>query len=165
MRNIRSSSAKLPQRIERREARRLVSVNGGALLQHVAELVHALLFEGHAYDFYKAIESAKIELSDSEMVELRYPPLDLNVTVQRSTFESMIRPELDLVRKSIHDALDQAGIDARDVDRVLLTGGSAYIPAFRADLAQTFGEERLEQRDAFTAVVHGLGVRAQQLWG
>jgi hypothetical protein len=27
-----------------------------------------------------------------------------------------------------------------------------------------FGDERLEQRDAFTAVVHGLGVRAQQLW-
>jgi hypothetical protein len=23
----------------------------------------------------------------------------------------------------------------------------------------------MEQRDAFTAVVHGLGVRAQQLWG
>jgi hypothetical protein len=40
---------------------------------------------------------------------------------------------------------------------VLLTGGSAYIPAF--------GEDRLEQRDAFTAVVHGLGIRAQQLWG
>jgi len=47
---------------------------------------------------------------------------------------------------------------------VLLTGGSAYIPAFRADLAEMFGPERLEQRDAFTAVVHGLGVRAQQLW-
>jgi hypothetical protein len=27
-----------------------------------------------------------------------------------------------------------------------------------------FGPDRLEQRDAFTAVVHGLGVRAQQLW-
>jgi len=50
------------------------------------------------------------------------------------------------------------------VGRVLLTGGSAYIPAFRADLANLFGPERLEQRDAFTAVVHGLGVRAQQLW-
>ena len=77
----------------------------------------------------------------------------------------MIRPELDLVKKSIDDALAQAGISAKEVDRVLLTGGSAYIPAFRADLAQTFGEGRLEQRDAFTAVVHGLGVRAQQLWG
>jgi molecular chaperone DnaK (HSP70) len=48
---------------------------------------------------------------------------------------------------------------------VLLTGGSAYIPAFRDDLARIFGEDRLEQRDAFTAVVHGLGIRAQQLWG
>jgi hypothetical chaperone protein len=130
-----------------------------------AELVHALLFEGHAYDFYKAIEAAKIELSNAEVAELRYPALELHVTVRRATFESMIRPELDLVRKSIDDALVQAGIQAKEVDRVLLTGGSAYIPAFRADLAQTFGEERLEQRDAFTAVVHGLGVRAQQLWG
>jgi hypothetical chaperone protein len=129
-----------------------------------AELVHALLFEGHAYDFYKAIESAKIELSNAETTELRYPALDLHVTLRRATFESMIRPELDLVKRSIDDALVQAGINARDVDRVLLTGGSAYIPAFRADLAQTFGDERLEQRDAFTAVVHGLGVRAQQLW-
>ena len=77
----------------------------------------------------------------------------------------MIRPELDLVRQSIETALKEAAIGARDVDRVLLTGGSAYIPAFRADLVEMFGADRLEQRDAFTAVVHGLGVRAQQLWG
>jgi hypothetical chaperone protein len=70
-----------------------------------------------------------------------------------------------LVREAIQRALDEGGVEARDVDRVLLTGGSAYIPAFRADLAETFGSDRLEQGDAFTAVVHGLGVRAQQLWG
>jgi hypothetical chaperone protein len=129
------------------------------------ELVHALLYEGHAYDFYKAIESAKIALSDAEQVELSYPPLALKVTLRRITFESMIRPELDLVRQAIMAAMAEARIDAKEVDRVLLTGGSAYIPAFRADLAETFGDRRLEQRDAFTAVVHGLGVRAQQLWG
>jgi hypothetical chaperone protein len=87
------------------------------------------------------------------------------LTVRRSAFESMIRPELDLVRKAIEEALETAGIEARQVERVLMTGGSAYIPAFRADLQKTFGKERIEQRDAFTAVVHGLGVRAQQLWG
>ena len=48
---------------------------------------------------------------------------------------------------------------------MLLTGGSAYIPAFRGDLADRFGEERLERRDAFTAVLQGLGIRAPQLWG
>jgi len=127
-------------------------------------LVHALLYDGHAYDFYKAIESAKIALSDSAETELRFPALGLKVTLRRAAFESMIRPELDLVRASITRALDGAAVTPQDVGRVLLTGGSAYIPAFRNDLTEMFGAERLEQRDAFTAVVHGLGVRAQQLW-
>jgi hypothetical chaperone protein len=129
-----------------------------------AELVHALLYQGYAYDFYKAIEAAKIALSSAEATELEFSPLGLQVTLRRSAFESMIRPELDLVREAIGRALEAGRVGPRDVDRVLLTGGSAYIPAFRGDLAQTFGEDRLEQRDAFTAVVHGLGVRAQQLW-
>jgi hypothetical chaperone protein len=129
-----------------------------------AELVHALLYQGYAYDFYKAIEAAKIRLSSAEATELEFSPLGLRVTLRRSAFESMIRPELDLVREAIGRALDEARVTPADVDRVLLTGGSAYIPAFRGDLASTFGKDRLEQRDAFTAVVHGLGVRAQQLW-
>ena len=130
-----------------------------------ADVVHGLLYEGYAYDFYRAIESTKIALSSAPAAGLEYPPLGLNVTVQRSAFESMIRPELDLIAGTIGHALGEAGIEVGAVDRVLLTGGSAYIPAFRDDLARTFGVERLEQRDAFTAVVHGLGVRAQQLWG
>jgi hypothetical chaperone protein len=130
-----------------------------------AEIVHALLYEGHAYDFYKAIESAKIALSDADATEIEFGPLNLRVTVRRSAFESMIRPELELVAETTRRALAEARIAAADVERVLLTGGSAYIPAFRTELASTFGAEKLEQRDAFTAVVHGLGVRAQQLWG
>lgn len=130
-----------------------------------AEIVHALLYEGHAYDFYKAIESAKIALSESDATEIEFGPLNLRVTVRRSAFESMIRPELELVAETTLRALAEARIAAAEVERVLLTGGSAYIPAFRSELASTFGAGKLEQRDAFTAVVHGLGVRAQQLWG
>jgi molecular chaperone DnaK len=76
----------------------------------------------------------QVALSNAELVELTYPPLDLRVTLRRITFESMIRSELDLVRQAIMAALAEARIDAKEVDRVLLTGGSAYIPAFRADL-------------------------------
>lgn len=130
-----------------------------------AEIARSLLYEGHAYDFYKAIESAKIALSNQDATDIEFSPLNLRVTVRRSAFESMIRPELELVAQTTRRALGDAGLGAGDVDRVLMTGGSAYIPAFRADLASTFGMEKLEQRDAFTAVVHGLGVRAQQLWG
>lgn len=127
-------------------------------------LVHALLYEGHAYDFYRAIEAAKIELSASESAKLVYEPLGLDVGVRRSAFEAMIRPELDMVKRCVAEAMAEAKVTAEDVDRVLVTGGSAQIPAFRADLAAMFGPARLEQRDAFTAVVHGLGVRAQQMW-
>ena len=129
-----------------------------------AGVVEAILYRGLAYDFYQAIEAAKIALSSDDATTLTFAPLGLNVTIRRSAFESMIRPELDQVAQAITHALNNAGIGAKDVDRVLLTGGSAYIPAFRRDLATMFGEDRLEQRDAFTAVVHGLGVRAQQLW-
>ena len=130
-----------------------------------ADLVHALLYERHAYEFYRAIEAAKIALSSSEATDLEFAPLGLTITLRRSAFEAVIRPELDRVAATVAEALDRAGVSTRDVDRVLVTGGSAYIPAFRRDLVSSFGERKLEQRDAFTAVVHGLGVRAQQLWG
>lgn len=138
----------------------LARVGGSA-----GEVVGALLYGGHAYDFYQAIEAAKIALSSDAETRLEFGPLGLGVAVRRSAFESMIRPELDQVAAAVDRALGEAGLVAGDVDRVLLTGGSAYVPAFRRDLATKFGQERLEQRDAFTAVVHGLGVRAQQLWG
>ena len=128
------------------------------------KLVHDLLYEGHAYDFYRAIEAAKIELSDSDTATLSYKPLGLEVPLRRSAFEAMIRPELDTVKKTIGEAMAEAGVTSSEVDRVLVTGGSGQIPAFREDLANMFGGSKLEQRDAFTAVVHGLGVRAQQLW-
>lgn len=130
-----------------------------------AELAGALLYEGHAYDFYKGIEGAKIALSDAESVAMRYPPLGLDVPVHRAGFEAMIRPELDMVMATIDGALREARVTASEIDRVLMTGGSAQIPAFRSDLEAMFGGTKLEQRDAFTAVVHGLGVRAQQVWG
>ncbi|HKW07017.1 MAG TPA: Hsp70 family protein [Candidatus Dormibacteraeota bacterium] len=130
----------------------------------VADVVDAILYRGVAYDFYQAIEAAKISLSAEESTSLEFGPLGLQVQIRRTAFESMIRPELDKVADTIAQALDRSGVTAGEVDRVLLTGGSAYIPAFRRDLSRMFDDDRLEQRDAFTAVVHGLGVRAQQLW-
>ena len=128
------------------------------------KLVHDLLYGGHAYDFYRAIEAAKIELSEAESATLSYKPLGLEVPLRRSAFEAMIKPELDTVKKTIDEAMAEAKVTPQEVDRVLVTGGSGQIPAFRKALAGIFGEGKLEHRDAFTAVVHGLGVRAQQIF-
>jgi hypothetical chaperone protein len=130
-----------------------------------AEVARTILFEGHAYDFYKAIEAAKIALSRQETARLAFPAVGLDLVLNRGSFETLIRPELDLVRNVILQGLDRAGVGPADVDRVLITGGSSQIPRFRSDLAELFGAERLEERDAFTAVVQGLGERARQVWG
>lgn len=130
-----------------------------------AEVARKLLFEGLAYDFYRAVEAAKIALSSAESTRLRFDPLDLDLQLRRTAFEAAIKPELELVMGAVEGALAQAGLRPQEVDSVLLTGGSSQIQAFRARLGEVFLEERLEQRDAFVAVVHGLGVRARELWG
>jgi len=130
-----------------------------------AEVARTILFEGHAYDFYKAIEAAKIALSRQETARLAYPAVGLDMVLNRGAFETLIRPELDMVRSVILEGLERAGVGPAEVDRVLITGGSSQIPRFRSDLAELFGAERLEERDAFTAVVRGLGERARQVWG
>jgi hypothetical chaperone protein len=132
-----------------------------------AAVAGAILLEGQAYDFYRCVEQAKIQLSRFDEVRLQYsrPPIDLDLPIRRSAFESLIRPELEMVRDAVDRALEQAEVRPDQVGRVLLTGGSSQIPAFRRDLAALFSEQRLEEADAFTAVVQGLGLRAREVWG
>ncbi|MGH7922317.1 MAG: Hsp70 family protein, partial [Candidatus Dormibacteraceae bacterium] len=133
---------------------------GGA----AAGVARRILLEGDAYDFYQAIERGKITLSEADEVRIQHPPTALDITVHKGAFEAMIGPELDLVLAAAGRALAEAGVDDRQVDRVLLTGGSSQIPAFRRRLVARFGEARLERRDAFTAVACGLGAHAQEAW-
>jgi Hsp70 protein len=93
-----------------------------------AEVAQGLLYGGQAYDFYRAVEAAKIALSNQDTAAIEFAPLGLRVQVRRATFESMIRPELDLIAATVHRALADASVQPSHVDRVLITGGSGYIP-------------------------------------
>jgi hypothetical chaperone protein len=53
-------------------------------------------------------------------------------------------------------------VDARNVDRVFLTGGSSFVPAVRRIFASRFGEERIRGGNEFTSVAHGLALRAAE---
>ncbi|MDR3083606.1 MAG: Hsp70 family protein [Streptomyces sp.] len=129
-----------------------------------AEAARRILLEGAAYDFYRSIERAKIALSSSARAASRNAATGLDVEVRRGAFEAMIGPELNLVMDATDRALAEAGVEDADVDRVLLTGGSSQIPAFRQRLVERFGRERLVRQDAFTAVVRGLGAHARATW-
>jgi hypothetical chaperone protein len=131
-----------------------------------ARTVGRLLFGGHAYRFYKAIESAKIELSSRDSTELvsDVPGVPLRARVTRARFEASIRPELDVLEAVTRRALHAASLGEQDVDVVATTGGSSLVPAFQRMLQGLFPNAEMRREAAFTSVAHGLGVRAQAIW-
>jgi len=129
------------------------------------EVARAILFEGHAWEFYRAIEEAKIRLSSETETRLRFrrPGLRLDLPLLRNQFEAVIRPDLDEVERVMLRAVSEAGLEPSQVDAVLRTGGSSRLPSFMARLESLF-PGRVRDRDAFTAVAKGLGARAAERW-
>jgi len=131
-----------------------------------ARAVEAILFGGHAYGFYRAIETAKIQLSSHEAAQLAVeaPGVALRARVTRAHFEASVGPELDQLAAVTRRALAAAALRPEAVDAVVVTGGSSQVPAFQAMLRALCPRAEVRRESAFTAVARGLGVRAQELW-
>jgi hypothetical chaperone protein len=125
-----------------------------------------ILYGGFAYQFYKAVEDAKISLSQTERtsIEFHRPEIDVSIPVARQEFESMISADLEVIEGRILAALDQAGVSPDSVDAVLRTGGSSSIPAFVRLLGDLFGPSKVHERPVYTSVVHGLAAHARGRW-
>jgi len=127
-------------------------------------LIVRILEEGQAYAMSRAVEQAKIELSDHQTatVDLRRPAsgIFIDEPVGRSEFEDEIRPELKQVMAQVEKALVDAQITAQEVDHVVLTGGSCLIPEFRKRVNQMFPEQTIIEADVSSAVVEGLATYA-----
>jgi len=83
-----------------------------------------------------AAEIAKIELSDTPYTKIteefiithKGKPLNLEFELSRSDFESLIAPLVDSTLDLIEVAIEEAKLDAVDIDKVLMVGGSTRIP-------------------------------------
>jgi hypothetical chaperone protein len=129
--------------------------------------VEAILLGGYAYAFYRAIEKAKIDLStrESTAIILEREHLDLRIQVTREEFEWGIQDDLAAVQSCIRSALQEAEVTPDQIDVVIRSGGSSQIPAFARLVDELFGSHKVQARPAFSSVVHGLAVRAAEIWG
>lgn len=79
-----------------------------------------------------AAERAKIDLSTHPyarvMEEALAPGLHLDLEIDRAVFEALIQPQLDSTLTEVDRALEEAGLGADRIDRVVLMGGSTRIP-------------------------------------
>jgi len=128
--------------------------------------VENILYGGYAYQFYQAIEQAKIVLSTatSTVIEFHRPGIDISIPVRREEFEDIIAAPMQAVRIEILRALEDAGISPEGISLVLRTGGSSSIPAFVRMLESIFNPAVIQQRPVYTTVVHGLATYALGHW-
>jgi hypothetical chaperone protein len=123
--------------------------------------LEALIFDDLAFSFYRAVEEAKIILSNqgAAVIRLEERGLRLWELYTRAQFEQDIRIQRARIRQVLLETLQEAGREPGQIDAVVTTGGSASIPVFRQLLAELFGAQKLVAADAFRSVVAGLALR------
>ena len=110
------------------------------------------------YPLYQAVAGVKAALSRQDEARLRFVegPVEIDALVTRVEFETWIAPELAQLSGAVDRTLAEAGMAAGDVDRVFLTGGTAFVPAVRRLFETRFGTERVSGGGEFVSVAEGL---------
>ena len=120
-----------------------------------------------------AAEEAKKTLSNVTSANVNIPfitmtngmPVHFDVTVSRATFESLIKDLVDSTCVAVRDALKQAKITARDLDQVLLVGGSTRVPCVQELVRRELGKEPNRSINPDEVVAMGAAIQGGVLAG
>jgi len=123
------------------------------------EHLENIISDNYGFFLFQAIEKAKCELSDQDHSLISFEERDLCISEQigKAEFEALNADNFQQVADCIDDVIARSGLLPANIDTVFLTGGTSRIPCIQAQFAGRFGREKLENRDAFTSVAHGLG--------
>lgn len=111
---------------------------------------------------WRECEDAKRTLTARPKTTIAYDyqgrPIRAEIT--RELFEELTADLLDRTRFTCRQAIQAAGLETADIDRVLLVGGSTRMPMVRQMLRELFGHEPDASVSADEAVAHGAALRA-----
>src|SRR5690242_8958083 len=121
----------------------------------------------------EAAEKAKIELSSSTQTEINLPfitadasgPKHFTLKLTRAKFESLVD---DLISKTIEpcrQALKDAGVNASQIDEVVLVGGMTRMPKVVETVKSFFGKEPHKGVNPDEVVAMGAAIQAGVLQG
>lgn len=121
----------------------------------------------------EAAEKAKIELSGVATSNINLPfisadasgPKHLDITLSRAKFEEMTA---DLVEKTMgptRQALSDSGLQPKDINKILLVGGSTRIPAVQEAIRKFLGKEAHKGINPDECVAVGAAIQAGVLAG
>ncbi len=121
----------------------------------------------------EAAEKAKIELSSRAETEINLPfitadangPKHLQETLTRAKFEQMTDDLFERTKEPCRKALKDAGLEASQIDEILLVGGSTRMPKVAQIIKEIFGKEGSKGVNPDEAVAVGAAIQGGILGG
>ncbi len=121
----------------------------------------------------EAAEKAKIELSGTTTTQINIPfitadasgPKHLDMTLTRAKFDDLTKHLVERTRIPCLNALKDAGLSPKDIDEVILVGGSTRIPAVQTLVKEIFGKEPNKSVNPDEVVAVGAAIQGGVLAG
>ncbi|HUW86268.1 MAG TPA: molecular chaperone DnaK [Methanoregula sp.] len=120
-----------------------------------------------------ASENAKIELSQRQSTNINLPyittdasgPKFLNIDLTRSKLEQLIGDLVESTVGPVKQALSDAKLEPKDIDHVLLVGGSIRVPLVHDTVKKIIGKEPDKGINPDECVALGAGIQGAVLTG
>src|SRR6478672_3227678 len=121
----------------------------------------------------EACEKAKKELSSLPQTDINLPfitiangvPKHLTMTITRSKFEELADHLIERCRKPVLQAMKDAKLEPKDIDEVVLVGGSTRVPKVQRLVKDLFGKEPHKGVNPDEVVAVGAAVQGSVLAG
>ncbi len=121
----------------------------------------------------EAAEKAKKELSSATTTNISLPfitstpegPKHLDITLSRAKFDELTHDLVERTADPVRKALEDAGITASELGKVLLVGGSTRIPAVQEKVKQLTGHEPSKNLNPDECVALGASIQGGKLAG
>lgn len=121
----------------------------------------------------EAAETAKIELSCNSRAHISLPyiaaaagePRHLEMDLARSELERIVGPVIERCRAPVEQALRDASVTPRNIDRIVFVGGPTRMPAVRGFFEALFGRSSEMGIDPMECVASGAAIQGGVLAG
>jgi len=121
----------------------------------------------------EAAEKAKIELSTVMETDINLPfitatdkgPLHFNMKLKRSQLEKLVEPIIKKCDKPMNQAVKDAGLTFKDIDKIILVGGPTRMPIVKKFVEDTVGKKAERGIDPMECVAQGAAIQGGVLAG
>jgi len=121
----------------------------------------------------EAAEKAKIELSSTVSTDLNLPfitadasgPKHLTMNITRAKLEDLVGPIIDRCRHPMEQALNDAKLTSKEIDRIIMVGGPTRMPIVQKYVEDFVGKKIERGVDPMECVALGAAVQAAIITG